>query len=58
MPDTSHQPSGASEKPPGADDEKDRPGREDWREPGGDVREPPPPGTAGSEEKFPRKGEI
>jgi hypothetical protein len=26
-------------------------------EPGGDVREPPPPGTAGTEEKFPRKGD-
>jgi hypothetical protein len=31
---------------------------EDWRESGGDVEEPPPPGTSGTEEKFPRKGEI
>jgi hypothetical protein len=29
-----------------------------WREPGGDVQEPPLPGTSGNEEKFPRKGEI
>ena len=36
----------------------DHPGRNDGREPGGDVKEPPLPGTAGNEEKFPRKGDI
>jgi hypothetical protein len=44
--------------PPRGRGENERPEPKDWREPGGDVREPPPPGTAGTEEKFPRKGEI
>lgn len=38
--------------------EDERPGPRDWREPGGDVKEPPRPGTAGTQEKFPRKGEV
>jgi hypothetical protein len=36
--------------------EDDRPKRED--QPEREVKEPPRPGTAGSEEKFPRKGDV
>jgi hypothetical protein len=32
--------------------------KEDWREPGADVKEPPPPGTTPNAERFPRKGEL
>lgn len=39
-------------------EEPHHPEPKDWREPGGDVKEPPLPGTSGNEEKFPRKGEI
>jgi hypothetical protein len=42
--------------PRGGENEPPQP--EDPREPGGDVKEPPPPGTAGNEEKFPRKGDV
>jgi hypothetical protein len=54
---TPRKPSDIPKDPPRGREE-DPPGPEDWREPAGDVREPPPPGTAGIEEKFPRKGEI
>jgi hypothetical protein len=55
----SHGASGAPETK-GSRDGKgtEHPEPEDSREPGGDVKEPPLPGTAGTEEKFPRKGEI
>ena len=51
---------GASDAPrtPRDSEATEHPEPEDWREPGGDVKEPPLPGTAGTEEKFPRKGEI
>jgi hypothetical protein len=32
--------------------------RKDWQEPRADVKEPRPPGTAGTEEKLPRKGDA
>ena len=53
----SHVASDASEAPPD-NQTTEHPEPEDWREPGGDVKEPPLPGTASTEEKFPRKGEI
>jgi hypothetical protein len=43
--------------PPSGGGEDEGP-KDDWREPGGDVKEPPPPGTTPNEEKFPRKGEL
>jgi hypothetical protein len=42
---------GEDERPPGIQPN-------DPVEPGGDVKEPPPPGTVGTEEKFPRKGDL
>jgi|SRR5580658_7104702 hypothetical protein len=50
--------SDAPQNPPRQKEDPRHPKPEDWREPGGDVREPPLPGTAGKEEKFPRKGEV
>ena len=50
--------SDAPQNPPRRKEDPHHPKPKDWREPGGDVREPPLPGTAGNEEKFPRKGEI
>jgi hypothetical protein len=58
MTDTPHKPSDTPGNPPRGRGGDEQPERKDGREPGGDVREPPPPGTAGTEEKFPRKGEI
>ena len=46
------------DKTPRESEAAEHPEPEDWREPGGEVKEPPLPGTAGTEEKFPRKGEI
>jgi hypothetical protein len=48
---------GASDAPrtPQDNEATEHPEPEDWREPGGDVKEPPLPST---EEKFPRKGDI
>jgi hypothetical protein len=51
-------PSDAPKRPPRQEENQHHPEPEDWREPGGDVKEPPLPGTSGNEEKFPRKGEI
>jgi hypothetical protein len=53
----SHVASDAPRAPPD-NQATEHPEPEDWREPGGDVKEPPLPGTASTEEKFPRKGEI
>lgn len=47
-----------SKDPPRQEEDRHHPEPKDWREPGGDVQEPPLPGTSGNEEKFPRKGEI
>jgi hypothetical protein len=58
MPGTPRKPSDAPAVPPPQDEEERRPEPNDWREPGGDVKEPPLPGTARTDEKFPRKGEI
>ena len=57
MPGTPRKPSDAPAVPPPQDEER-RPEPNDWREPGGDVKEPPPPGTAGTDEKFLREREI
>jgi hypothetical protein len=55
----SHGASGApGDKTPRDSETTEQPKPEDSREPGGDVKEPPLPGTAGTEEKFPRQGEI
>ena len=48
----------APQNPPRQKEDPHPPESKDWREPGGDVQEPPLPGTSGNEEKFPRKGEI
>jgi hypothetical protein len=39
-------------------DERPRPQPEDEPRPSGDVKEPPSPATSGTEEKFPRKGDV
>jgi hypothetical protein len=44
--------------PPRQEEGRHHPEPEDRREPGGEVEEPPLPGTSGNEEKFPRKGDI
>jgi hypothetical protein len=51
---------GASDAPrtPQDNEVTEHPKPQDWRDPGGDVKEPPLPGTASTEEKFPRKGET
>jgi hypothetical protein len=46
------------DKTPRDSEATEHPEPEDWREPGGEVKEPPLPGTASTEERFPRKGEI
>lgn len=44
--------------PPRGGGEDEVPTRDDPHEPGEDVKEPPAPGTARSDEKFPRKGDL
>jgi hypothetical protein len=58
MKDTPRKPSDTPPGPPRGRDEDEKPAPKEWREPGGDVKEPPPPGIAGTEERFPREGEI
>jgi hypothetical protein len=58
MPDTPHKTSHGPKDPSPQEEGQRHPEPSDWREPGGDVKEPPLPGTLGNEEKFPRKGEI
>ncbi len=41
-----------------AEPKRPKPEPEDVRRPSGDVKEPPSAATSGTEEKFPRKGEI
>jgi hypothetical protein len=38
--------------------DRPRPPSEDGEQPAGDVKEPPSPATSGTDEKFPRKGEL
>jgi hypothetical protein len=42
----------------GEEHKRPRPLPEDGPRPSGDVKEPPSPATSGTEEKFPRKGEV
>jgi len=59
MTDTPRKRSDTATDTPRGHGKDEQPEPEDWREPGGDVKEPPPPGAAGTtEEKFPRKGDI
>jgi hypothetical protein len=54
---TSDVPGGRSRQD-GEEQKRPRPQPEDERKPDGDVKEPPSPATSGTEEKFPRKGEL
>jgi hypothetical protein len=53
--DAARKPDKPNDPPYGGHEDK-RPKREDHRD--REVKEPPNAGTAGSEEKFPRKGEV